>query len=147
MKKLVLAVATGLGTGYSPVASGTVGSALAFVLYWLFCPVSVAPLAAVLLTALSVYAAGEAEKIFNSRDDSRIVIDEIAGYFVSVAFMPKTLFLAVGAFIFFRLFDVVKPLFIDRVQDWRGGWGVTFDDIFAGILANLVMQVIRHVLF
>jgi len=149
MKKLILAIATGLGSGYSPVASGTAGSFLAMLIYWFVFPtnpVLVLAIAAA-VTALSVYSGGEAEKILDSRDDSRIVIDEFAGYYVSVLFLPKTIFFAVAAFLLFRLFDVIKPWFVNRVQDWKGGWGVTFDDIFAGIFANIVLQVVRYAFF
>jgi phosphatidylglycerophosphatase A len=149
MNKLILAIATGLGTGYSPVASGTVGSFLAMLIYWYAFPYNqlyVLALAAI-VTAISVYTGGEAEKIFNSRDDGRIVIDEFAGYYVSILFLPKTLFFTIGAFLLFRLFDVIKPWFVNRVQDWKGGWGVTFDDVFAGMFANITLQVIRYAFF
>ena len=149
MKKLTLAIATGFGTGYSPVASGTVGSFLAMLIYWYIFPRNPFYVLAIALavTAVSVYTSGEAEKILDSRDDSRIVIDEFAGYYISVLFLPKTIIFALSAFILFRLFDVAKPLFVNRVQDWRGGWGVTFDDVFAGMFANIILQLIRYFLF
>jgi phosphatidylglycerophosphatase A len=146
MRKLIIIVATALGAGYSPVASGTAGSALAAIVFWFLFPDNALFMlgAAVIATALSVYTGGKAEKYFDSRDDSRIVIDEVAGYFISVLFLPKTLFFAIAAFLLFRLFDVIKPFFIKKVQDWPGGWGVTFDDVFAGIFANLILQVVHY---
>jgi phosphatidylglycerophosphatase A len=149
MKKLILAIATGFGTGYSPVASGTAGSFLAMLIYWFVFPQNpvYTLMIALAVTAVSVYTGSVAEKIFNSRDDSRIVIDEFAGYFVSVLFLPKTLFFAIAAFLLFRLFDVIKPLFINRVQNWRSGWGVTFDDVFAGVFANIILQIVRYAFF
>jgi len=148
MKKFILAIATGFGTGYSPAASGTVGSFLAMLIYWFVFPTNPAWVAVIALavTAISVYTGGEAEKIFNSRDDSRIVIDEFAGFYVSVLFLPKTVIFTIAAFLLFRLFDVIKPFFVNNVQNWRGGWGVTFDDVFAGIFANLILQAVHYFL-
>lgn len=146
MRALILVVSSFFGTGYCPVASGTAGSLLAALVYWFVFPDDpyFMAAAAVITTAVSVYAGGKAEKIYNHRDDSRIVIDEAAGFFISVLLLPKTLFFAGAAFVLFRFFDVVKPLFVKEVQDWPGGWGVTFDDVFAGIFANIILQVVHH---
>lgn len=146
MKFITLTIATGFGTGYSPVASGTVGSLLAMAIYWFLFPADnlIVLSIAVATLIISVIISGKAEKIFNSHDDGRIVIDEFAGYYFSVLFLPKTIFFAVSAFLLFRLFDVIKPWFIKRVQRWPGGWGVTFDDIFAGLFANIILQVAHH---
>lgn len=147
MRTLILVFATGFGAGYSPVASGTAGSALALAAYWFLVPEKGLLLSALalLFTVLSVFTSGKAEIYFNSNDDSRIVIDEIAGMFVALLFLPKTLFFAAAAFILFRFFDVIKPLYIRKTQDWPGGWGVTFDDIFAALLSNIILQAVRYV--
>ena len=146
MRYLTLLIATGFGTGYSPLASGTVGSLLAMAVYWFLFPENNLIVLAIAATTLiiSVISSGKAEKIFNSHDDGRIVIDEFAGYYVSILFLPKTLFFALSAFFLFRLFDVVKPWFIKRTQRWPGGWGVTFDDIFAGLFANIILQAVLY---
>ncbi|MCX5783667.1 MAG: phosphatidylglycerophosphatase A, partial [Elusimicrobia bacterium] len=73
-------------------------------------------------------------------DDPRIVIDEITGYWVAVAFLPKTLSAMVSAFILFRIFDTVKPGFIKKIDGWSHGMGIVLDDVLAGILANIFVR-------
>ncbi|MFH1368783.1 MAG: phosphatidylglycerophosphatase A [Elusimicrobiota bacterium] len=143
---IVKLISTGLGTGYSPLASGTAGTALAFGIFWFLCPEDglILLIIALCLLVISIVSAGMAEKVFGAKDDGRIVIDEVAGYFFAVLFLPKTLLFALSAFFLFRLFDVIKPLGIRKTQDWPGGWGVTFDDIFAGLLSNIILQVAHY---
>lgn len=146
---LVKAIASGFGSGYSPVASGTAGSLVAALFYWYLFPDSAVFMAAacLLTLAVSVYTAGRAEKLYGNHDDGRIVIDEAAGYFFAVIFLPKTLLFACAAFVLFRFFDVVKPWFIRKSQDWPGGWGITMDDVFAGIFTNIILQAVYYVFF
>jgi phosphatidylglycerophosphatase A len=144
MRKLILFIATGAGSGYAPVASGTFGSAVGLVFYGLL--VQVSPLLLLLGTVaiipLGVWAAGRAEEIFGSEDDGRIVIDEIAGMLVALAFLPVGLGVALVGFFLFRLFDIVKPPPVRRMEALPGGLGVMLDDLLAGVYANLVGQVL-----
>jgi len=144
MRKLVLFIATGAGSGYAPIASGTFGSAVGLILYGLL--VCVSPLAmlvgTVVLIPIGVWAADRAEKLFGREDDGRIVIDEIAGMLISLAFLPVGLEVALVGFFVFRLFDIVKPPPVRQMESLHGGFGVMFDDVLAGVYANLVGQVL-----
>ena len=145
MKFLVLMFSSGLGCGLMPAIPGTWGTLAAAVVYWFFVPAGpliVAVIAAV-LCVVAVPISGAAERIYGVKDDGRIVIDEWAGYFVSVLFLPHTLRYGVAAFVLFRLFDVWKPLGIRALQKLPGGWGITIDDIAAGAVANLILQLFR----
>jgi len=145
MKILIKIIASGLGTGYSPLASGTAGSLLALILYWFVFPHSTIFLGLVLIPVfiISIPVSTAAEKIYGKKDDSRIVIDEIVGYWVSVIFLPYSIKAALIAFFLFRIFDVIKPFYIRRSQNLPGGWGVVLDDVFAGILTNLILQIFK----
>jgi phosphatidylglycerophosphatase A len=145
MKALLLVISSGLGTGYLPFAPGTWGTLVAALVYWFILPDNalLISLTALLLIIISVIVSGAAEKIYGVIDDSRIVIDEWAGYFVSVLFLPHTLRYAISAFVLFRIFDVFKPLGIRTLQSLPGGWGVTIDDIAAGVATNLLLQSLR----
>jgi len=83
---------------------------------------------------------GEAEKIFNRKDSSYIVIDEIAGQqFALFLVPPEVLYIALG-FLLFRLFDIMKPPPAGFCQDHLpGGWGVVMDDVAAGIWTNIIL--------
>jgi phosphatidylglycerophosphatase A len=149
MRKLILFIATGAGSGYAPVAPGTFGSAVGLVLYGLL--VWVSPLAflvgTVAIIAVGVWAADHAERIFGRKDDGRIVIDEIAGMQVSLAFLPAGLGVALVGFFLFRLFDIVKPPPARGLESVQGGAGVMLDDLLAGVYANLVGQVFWRVIW
>jgi phosphatidylglycerophosphatase A len=147
-------VATGAGSGYAPVASGTFGSMVGVALFfplsalgsWLYLLVTVG------LISLGVWAADEFERAHGKKDDGRIVIDEIVGQlltyfpFVFLGFPAGFLWLVTG-FVVFRVFDVVKPGPVRWAeQGFEGGAGVVLDDVLAGIFSALVMAALIAVL-
>jgi phosphatidylglycerophosphatase A len=145
---VALVIATGLGAGYSPIASGTAGSAVALLILWLI-PFSRVGLVVffVVVTVAGTWAAHVAEAAVGSKDPGVIVIDEVAGMTLSVLALPLPLtvpVLAVG-FVMFRIFDVVKPFPAGRSQALRGGVGVMIDDIIAGLYALILLVALRAV--
>lgn len=77
------------------------------------------------------------------RDDPRIVIDEILGFFITMLWIPKTSSSIALGFFLFRFFDIVKPLPIrDIERRLKGGYGVIMDDVIAGIYGNLILRLI-----
>jgi phosphatidylglycerophosphatase A len=145
--RLALAIATVGGAGYSPVAPGTAGSAVTALLLWAV-PFSRTGLVAffVLVVAAGTWAAGRAERVLGGKDPGAIVVDEVAGMTLSVLALPLTVPVLVGAFLLFRLFDVVKPFPARASQRIRGGVGVMIDDLIAGVYALAVLAVSRAVL-
>ena len=139
---LALTWSSFFGSGYVPVAPGTAGTAAAIPLWWLLAdprvPVWAYLLATVFVTLTGMAAAQRAGKYYGVADSGHIVIDEVAGYLVTMILLPRTaLFGAVG-FVFFRIFDVLKPppaRFFDRDPRWKNGAGVVLDDIWAGVWA------------
>lgn len=75
-------------------------------------------------------------------DPGEIVIDEVAGMWLALLFLPKSILLFSLAFILFRIFDITKPWIIGKIQSLHGGFGIMLDDILAGILARLILLVI-----
>jgi phosphatidylglycerophosphatase A len=84
---------------------------------------------------------------FESHDSPKIVIDEMAGYFCAVACLPKTGVFLLAAFILFRLFDWLKPFFIKKLDNIKNAWGVVLDDMAAGLLANVILQLFLYFKF
>jgi phosphatidylglycerophosphatase A len=130
------------GAGYFPLAPGTAGTAAAIPLWWLLRQDAVPLLAYFAATAAitlsGIAAADRAGKYYGVADSGHIVIDEVAGYLVTMAFLPRTLFAALAGFVFFRICDVLKPWparFFDVDPRWKNGKGVVLDDIFAGVWA------------
>jgi phosphatidylglycerophosphatase A len=144
MRILILALATGAGSGYSPVASGTAGSVVGVALWVLVGGLPALPYAAVcaVVIALGVWAAGRAEEIFGGHDDGRITIDEVAGMLVSLASLPWRPEVAGVGFLLFRLFDIWKPFPARAAERLPGGLGVMADDLVAGLYANIGGQLL-----
>lgn len=138
-------LATGFGAGLSPVAPGTAGT-LVGVIICLLCYPLAWPLRlffVVAITALSIYVAGQAEILFGKTDDQRIVIDEIAGFQVTMLSVAVTGLHLCIAFVLFRIFDIWKPFPLGRLQNFPGGWGVVADDLGAGIYAGSIMLMFK----
>lgn len=140
---LLRQIATLSFAGYIPAAPGTFGTLVAAVLVWLLKP---GPLPLFLFAVVSIlagtYAAGQAELVLG-RDSSHIIIDEFAGYLVSVLFLPLSDGYLLAAFALFRAFDILKPPPIRRMEKLPGGVGVMADDVAAGIAANIVLHLWR----
>ncbi len=144
MKQFVVKiVATGLYFGYSPLIPGTTGSIPAWLIaFFLIGGNQVALTIAVVVTFfLSVWSAGEAEKLFG-HDAKKIVMDEWIGMFLTLLFVPYSLENYVIAFIAFRVFDVIKIPPAAQAERLPSGWGVTMDDVIAGVQANVATRLI-----
>jgi len=147
-RRAVLVLSSGLLTGYVPKWSGTFGTLPAIVLLYPFrhlneptWPSGVIFLAIVLAIVGAAIAVSEvAERTYGVKDSGKIVADEIAGFFVSMLFVPFRWPHIAAAFIIFRVMDVLKPPPIRRLQFLHGGWGVVIDDFLAGLITCLVVH-------
>lgn len=131
-------LATALGAGYAPYAPGTCGTAVAVPLAWALASWSVWQygLVVVAVTALGIACAQRADRAWGTEDNQRIVIDEVAGYLVTMIPADRGNWVAlVCGFVVFRLFDIVKPPPVRWLDEkLPGGWGVMLDDVAAGAL-------------
>ena len=132
-------------SGLSPKAPGTAGSFVSLIigLFLLeFLHPSTLFLLALLITVIAIKQIDIYEKEVGMHDGKEIVIDELAGMWITLAICginsSNVLIMAPIAFIFFRLFDIWKPSFIGKIdRDIKGGLGVMGDDILAGIAAGI----------
>lgn len=137
--------------GRSPVAPGTVGSAVAVLLAPLcFLPLSLGPRLALLASIylLGSISSGRAEQIIGRKDPGRVVVDELLGQWITLLpFAALSVWGLVGAFLLFRLFDIAKPWPVRASERWLpGGQGVMLDDAFAGCYAALALWGISQVI-
>lgn len=150
MRTLVLAFATGFGTGLSPVASGTTGSVVGLALFWFMGPPACSWMTyiaiLILLTVLGILSASAAEGIYGKRDDGRIVIDEVVGYLATMLWAPHTWTAVLLGFVLFRFFDVVKLPPAYRLQSLRGGVGIVLDDVVSGLYSCGVLHIVLFLL-
>lgn len=145
-QKGILFFSSGFLTGYSPVASGTVGTLAGIAVYLVLSllPIPLYIIATIVLTGAAVWLSAEAARIYGHKDPSEVVIDEIVGYLCAMATFAPDWRLIVAGFFVFRFFDVVKPFPANRINDRvSGGTGIVFDDIVAGIYTNVCLQVLR----
>jgi len=137
--------ASGFYTGYSPLIPGTTGTIPAWLIaYFLIGPNQVSLwIAAILATVLSVYLATIAEPIMG-HDSKKIVIDEWVGMFITLILIPFSFMNYIIGFLAFRALDAVKFFPASDAEKLPKGWGVTADDVVAGIQANLLTRLIIY---
>jgi phosphatidylglycerophosphatase A len=147
--RLAVFVATVAYCGYFPFAPGTVGSIAGLVVYLLVwwshsLVVEVGLIAA--LFAAGVWAGTTAERYFGGIDPGPIVIDEVVGMLITLAFIPVGWSGALAGFVLFRIFDVIKPYPAGRLESLHGGLGVMADDAMAAVYANLSLRLVMWLL-
>ena len=152
-------IATGLFSGYSPWASGTAGTAVGLVLYYLI-PGMDNPLILGVATLVGLFAGvwssavvadivghqltrsaelakatfqGGAKDAHATADPSIVVIDEIVGMWITLLFLPKTIPVMIMGFFAFRAMDIVKPQPAKYLERLPNGWGIMLDDVIAGV--------------
>lgn len=144
-RKLILFVATGAGLGKIPIAPGTFGTlaGIPFALLLTLMAPKFAALYIVTLILAAVYLADEAETYLNAKDPGCIVIDEVAGYVVTLSVVPIEISTMIAGFFIFRFFDILKP-FPARYFEKRfaGGAAVVLDDVMAGVLSAPVLWML-----
>jgi phosphatidylglycerophosphatase A len=153
MRSLIIFFATGIYSGYFPIAPGTAGSVVGLLVVWFvsaplwaWSPALCMVIFAVIF-AIACWISDRAETIFDQHDSSYIVIDEVLGMVVTMFGNPITFGYLMFGFLLFRVLDVVKPWpasFIDRRL--RNGAGVMLDDFAVAVYANIVLQVVKRVL-
>jgi len=145
---LAKVLATAFGAGYSPIAPGTCGTLVAVPIAYALAPL--APwqfvLVALAVTVIGIVVAAIADRAWGSHDNGRIVIDEVAGYLVTMIAVDRRSWaaLAVG-FVVFRILDIVKPPPVRWLDEHLpGGWGVVLDDVAAGVIGAIAMWALAH---
>lgn len=145
MIKLAKAIAT-CGIGYMGKGGGSVAAA-AYCVVWLLIAGNTTTVWSIVLALaillLGVWSSNNVESAWG-HDSSKVVVDEVAGMMITLAWAPVELIYALIGFVLFRFFDILKPLGIRKAEDLPGGWGVMGDDVLAGVYAFIVLQVVIY---
>jgi phosphatidylglycerophosphatase A len=140
---LATALATVGGVGYVPIAPGTFGSAVGVLVWFLLGPSAIVQgIAIATIFGAGVWSAAVCERLCRRTDPGHVVIDEVVGMLITLFLIPVGWAGAFGAFLLFRLADVVKPYPANRFESLHGGLGVMADDCMAGVYANLALRAI-----
>jgi phosphatidylglycerophosphatase A len=143
---------TCLGIGYIGKGAGTVAAVACCICWYLVWrggqpPVGLSLAITAIITFAGVWSSSVVEFIWG-KDPARVVIDEAAGMCISLLFIPVAIKYVLCALILFRFFDIVKPLFIRKMELLPRGWGIMMDDVLAGIYSNVILfAVVRFNLF
>ncbi|HEV2423687.1 MAG TPA: phosphatidylglycerophosphatase A [Terriglobia bacterium] len=150
---LGVGVATCGGLGYIPVVPGSVGAAVGVGIVvalarlpvpdgWVSMAVGAG---ALLVLALGVPAATAAETYFGRKDPGHVIVDEVMGQMIALVASPRLGWKwLLGAYLLFRVFDVVKPFPARRLERLRGGWGIMLDDAAAGFWALAALSILEY---
>lgn len=144
-EKLVLCFACWFGAGLMPVAPGTWGTLTAVPLVWVLNHFGEVYeiLGLILLVPMAIWSSGLSERHLGRNDPSEVVVDEVAGFLLTLFLLPLNWLTLFSGFVLFRFFDIVKPFPIRRVEEKvRGGTGVVLDDLLAGFYAHLSLRIV-----
>jgi phosphatidylglycerophosphatase A len=133
---VAVTIATALGAGYVPLAPGTCGTVVGLFLFWGLSdlPLWLYVVIVCFVVAVGTWAASVTGKMYGDVDHQRIVIDEVAGYLITMFASRPTLTVMLTGFVLFRFFDIVKPFPVGWAdQKVKNAFGVMLDDILAGI--------------
>ncbi len=162
LDKLALILSSCFGFGLIPVAQGTFGTLAGIPLALALAHAG--PMAAAYLLfffiLLSIWTSGRSARALEKDDPAEVVIDETAGLLLTLFLLPATagllltLFLlpATGfnlclGFILFRLFDILKPFPIRRLEKVEGSAGIVLDDLLAGVYGNVCLRLVGLIIF
>lgn len=139
-------ISTCLGIGYIGKGAGTVAAVACSICWYLAWsggppPIALSLIMTLVITAVGVWSSGVVAKIWGD-DPARVVVDEASGMCISLLFIPVSVAHILAGLILFRFFDIAKPLFIRKMENFSGGWGIMLDDVLAGVYANLLLQAI-----
>ena len=143
-------IATGFYSGRSKYMPGTCGSIVAFFLACCFSFFAINKLIVsilVILIGVLICVLADRNSLYgNTKDPQQIVIDEFAGYFITIVFFEWNLFNLFIALVFFRFFDITKPTPIKSFESIPGGYGIIIDDLIAGLYAAIFLFILNYLI-
>lgn len=140
-------IGSGFYTGYFPIASGTVGSAAAILIYLIpgFENLYIIIPAAILMAVYGIYIGTKFEKKYG-KDPAQCTIDEVVGTWISLFALPKTFWVILVSFLLWRILDIIKPPPARNLERLNGGFGIMLDDVVSGIYTLLIMHLVVYLL-
>jgi len=146
--KVALLLSIWFGAGLFPGMPGTFGTATAIPLYLLvnFLHTRYQALFLLIIIIGAIWSSHRSQCILGTVDPHEIVIDEVAGFLLSIIFLPFTLRNLIAGFFLFRFFDILKPPPIKMIEKVKGGWGIVLDDLAAGAYTYLSLRFFLYML-
>ncbi len=134
-------IGSGFFSGYIPKASGTFSSLVA--IPFIFLGNEILLILIITSLILGKKIAEKFESVYG-KDPKNFTLDEFIGTWVSFLYVNVSLSSIIVIFLLWRIFDILKPFPINRLELINGGWGIILDDVLAGVFANIVGQIIIY---
>ena len=140
-------IGSGFYTGYFPIASGTVRSLAAIVIYLIpgFENLLIIIPATLIFMVYGIFVGTKFENQYG-KDPSECTVDEIVGTWISLIALPKTLWIIVAAFFLWRILDIIKPPPARNLERLKGGLGIMIDDVISGLYTLIIMHLVVYLL-
>ena len=140
-------IGSGFYSGYFPVASGTVGSLAALIIYLIpgFEQLYIIIPSIAVFTSYGIYLGNKFENKYG-KDPAECTVDEVVGTWISLIALPKTIGIIITAFLLWRILDIIKPLPARNLEKLKGGLGIMIDDVISGIYTLIIMHLIVYLL-
>ncbi len=137
-------ISTVFGVGYTAHAPGTIGSLFGLLIYMFLKDVNIAIYLCIvfILFVAGVYSSNIMEDVYDTKDPSFIIIDEVVGMLISLAYVPYSPLIAIMGFLLFRIIDIAKLPPLNWLEKMHGGMGIMLDDAVGGLIVNIILQVI-----
>jgi len=140
-------IGSGFYTGYFPIASGTVGSLAAIVIYLIpgFENLFIIIPAILIFMVYGIFIGTKFEAQYG-KDPSECTVDEVVGTWISLLALPKTIWIIVAAFFLWRILDIIKPPPARNLERLEGGLGIMIDDVISGFYTLIIMHLVVYLL-
>jgi phosphatidylglycerophosphatase A len=140
-------IGSGFYTGFVPVASGTIGSIAALIIYLIpgFEQLFIIIPFTLIFIVYGIFLGNKFETNYG-KDPAECTVDEVVGTWISVLALPKTLWIIVIAFFIWRILDIIKPPPARNLERLKGGLGIMLDDVVSGIYTLIIMHLIVYLI-
>ena len=140
-------IGSGFYSGYFPVASGTVGSLAAIVIYLIpgFERLVIIIPATLIFIVYGMFLGTKFESLYG-KDPAECTVDEVVGTWISIIALPKTFWIIVGAFFIWRILDIIKPPPAKNLERLKGGLGIMIDDVISALYTLIIMHLVVYLL-
>lgn len=136
-------VGSGFYTGFIPFASGTFGSLVALIIYYIpgFEKLWVIIPSIIILFFYGIFVSTKFEKVYG-KDPAECTVDEVVGTWIALIALPKTILISLTSFFIWRILDIIKPFPARNSENLSAGWGIMMDDIISAIYTLIVVHLI-----
>lgn len=138
-------IGSGFYTGYFPIASGTIGSIAAILIYLIpgFENLFIIIPLIIIFMFYGIYVGTKFESEYG-KDPAQCTIDEVVGTWISIIALPKSFLIISIAFLIWRALDIIKPPPARNLERLKGGLGIMIDDVISGIYTLIIMHLVLY---